>query len=68
MEGEQERERERAVMKRSQPPSRGREGGREHVENAIRRLRSYPNMYRQGAEKEKGVDINQGAGAAVQEG
>lgn len=48
VEGEEvrEKEEERVVRKRSQPPSRGRDG-QEDVENALRRLRSYPNMYRQ---------------------
>ncbi|KAK7188292.1 hypothetical protein DPSP01_009089 [Paraphaeosphaeria sporulosa] len=70
LEGEEDRERERArgVRKRSQPPSRGREGGGEDVDNAIRRMRSYPNLYRQGAEKEKGGGVEQGMRAAVLEG
>ncbi|KAL5440912.1 hypothetical protein PMIN06_009523 [Paraphaeosphaeria minitans] len=63
VEGEEERERgkkkerERGVRKRSQPPSRGRDGGGEDVENVIRRLRSYPNMYRKGTEKDKGGGV-----------
>ncbi|KAF1980327.1 hypothetical protein BU23DRAFT_548487 [Bimuria novae-zelandiae CBS 107.79] len=51
---------ERVVKKRSLPPSRGpagagggsdEEGEGRRVENAVRRLRSYPNLYRQGGER-----------------
>lgn len=56
LEGEEKFRRE--VRKRSQPPSRRRAGEREEREadegNAVRRLRSYPNMYRQGSKQEGG--------------
>lgn len=54
LEGEEKVRRE--VRKRSQPPSRRRVGEGEerggNEENAVRRLRSYPNMYKQGRRQE----------------
>ena len=56
-EGKLGKERERGIE-----PSRGRGGGEEGAENAVRRLRSYPNLYRQGSEQAVGQEVEEVVG------